>query len=367
MFLEKIILTNFRNYKAGTFEFSKKINCIVGKNGAGKTNLLDAIYYICMTKSNFGAQDRNVVKQGADFFRLDSNFFIKEKKEKLVAKVQPGKLKVIELNGVPYDKLLLHIGLLPVVLIAPDDTALAKEGSEERRKFLDNTLSQLKPTYLTHLLNYNRLLKQRNAALKQFGDSRAFNKDLIHSYNKQMLEPAHFIFEEREKFLNEFKFGFQEIYKIICGNGEQVDCSYYSKLREQSFETLLLENEEKDRILQRTTVGIHKDDLRFKLNDFPLKRFSSQGQLKSFILALKLAQFEYLKKEKQKMPLLLLDDLFDKLDDSRVKHLIQLLLERDFGQIFITDTHENRIGDIIQEFGVEYKTIHILSNTDNLD
>jgi len=328
-------------------------------NGMGKTNLLDAIYYCCMGKSHFGGQDRNVVRHEADFFRLEAHFFKKEKKEKIVAKVIPGKQKIIERNTVPYQRLAEHVGGFPVVIIEPGDTALALEGSGERRRFADNTLSQLDSHYLLQLIAYHKVLKQRNASLKQFSADGRFDASLIAAFANQLIEPAGIIHKKRIEFVEKLHPVFNDYYQIISGQAEAVDCRYESKLTGRDFSKLLQEASEKDRLLQRTTVGIHKDDLIFSLNGFPLKRFASQGQLKSYVLALKLAQYELLKKEKEVLPILLLDDIFDKLDTSRVEHLIGLLFEKDFGQIFITDTHQSRVEEIVENFGSSYKIFKI--------
>jgi len=361
--LDKIKLTNFKNYAGEHLSFSPKLNCFVGKNGMGKTNLLDAIYYLCMCKSHFAIRDTNVLKEGEDFFRLEGYFKKKQKKEKIVFKIIPKKKKEIERNDKQYDKLSEHIGLLPVVIIAPDDTILATEGSEERRRFLDNTLSQLDKGYLANLMLYNRVLKQRNAALKTMWERRKFDESLIQTYDKQMIAPAKLIHEQRAAFIADFIPIFNEIYGVIASEAEVVGCVYKSKLSDTDYTDLLSESREKDRVLQRTTTGIHKDDLAFSLKGFPLKRFASQGQLKSYILAMKLAQYQLLRKHKDCEPILLLDDIFDKLDRTRVAQLLSLLVKGEYGQIFITDTHENRVEEIIQSFGKDYKSFLIANGS----
>ncbi len=350
--MQELKLVNFKNYEALDLRFSPQLNCFVGMNGMGKTNLLEAIYYLCMTKSNFGTNDRQMVRKGETFFRVEGQF---DGLEKVVAKVIPGKKKQFERNDVAYDRLIDHIGQIPVVMIVPDDTQLVSEGSEERRRFIDNTLSQLESGYLKMLITYNKVLKQRNAALKEMGKSGYFDDKLIQIYNEQLLAPADFIFQARKKFITEFLPVFQRFYQVISNDAEQVAGAYVSKLENESLKNLLAEVEQKDRILQRTTVGIHRDDLKFTIGGNPLRKFGSQGQLKSFVLALKLAQFEFLKQQKDKKPLLLLDDIFDKLDRHRVSQLIGLLLEQDFGQIFITDTHENRLEKIVEQYAANYR------------
>ncbi len=359
MKLQFIKLTNFKNYEHQRVDFSPNFNALVGNNGMGKTNLLDAIYYLCMTKSHFGILDRSVLMRDSDFFRLEGHFLVSEKKEKIVAKVIPNKQKEFERNDVKYDKLSEHIGLIPVVMIAPDDTALAKEGSEIRRKFMDNTLSQQDGNYLSTLLQYNKLLKQRNAALKSFAETGQFNFTLLHAYNQQMAHPAAVIFNKRKQFLEQFYPIFQAYHRVISAGKEEVDCRYKSQLEEEDFSSLLEKTIEKDRILQRTTAGIHRDDLVFSIAETPLKKFASQGQLKTFILALKLAQYEFLRRTKKKHPLLLLDDIFDKLDQERVHQLLTLIVKEEFGQVFISDTHPERLSKLLSELNVSFKAFHI--------
>ncbi len=343
MQLNKLILTDFKNYEMETFSFAEKFNCFVGKNGAGKTNVLDAIYYLCMCKSYISGIDKNVVRQGQPGFRLEASFDVDEKEMQVVAKVRVRKKKVFECNREAYKRLALHIGRFPVVMIAPDDTSLAREGSEERRRFINNTLSQLDPIYLNQLIIYNRALNQRNAALKQFAEDGSFNLSLMEALNRQLLEPAAYIYQKRKEWMGQLEVLLKENYAFISNKQEAVSCRYESKLSQANFEDLLLQNLDKDRYLQRTTAGIHKDDLVFYIGDKPLKRFASQGQLKTFVLALKLAQYHLLQKNKDQFPLLLLDDIFDKLDASRVAQLLDLLSEERFGQVFLTDTHEERM------------------------
>ncbi len=366
MYLHQIKLTQFKNYETADFVFSQRLNCFVGQNGMGKTNLLDSIYYLCMCKSHRGVNDRNVVQHGTDFFRVEGYFTNrsdqeagKKSKDKIVAKVQPGKKKVFEKNDVEYQKLSEHIGLLPVVIIVPDDTTMATEGSEERRRFVDNTLSQMDKNYLKNLITYNKVLKQRNSALKKFAETRSFNPTLLDTYDAQLIEPAQIISEKRKTFIEQFKPVFNEFYQIICNGKEKVQCGYKSNIDSNNFKELLDASREKDRILGRTTCGIHKDDLSFRIEGHMLRKFGSQGQLKSFVLALKLAQYDFLKKNHSSNPILLLDDIFDKLDEERVQQLIQLILDKNFGQVFITDTHENRVEEIIKNFETDFKKFYI--------
>lgn len=365
MFLQQLKLTNFKNYEFQTIEVSPKLNCFVGKNGMGKTNLLDAIHYLCMCKSAIvSGSDRILAKHGESFFRLDGIFQRLEKREHIVTKIQTGKRKTIERNKVPYPRISEHIGLLPVVMIAPNDTQLAMEGSEERRRFWNATISQSDTAYLNHLMVYNKILSQRNAYLK---GKQLVKNSLLDIYDQQLLAPAQSIFEKRQAFTELLIPIFQAYYENISSGQETVSIEYKSKLNDTDFAALLEENREKDKILQRSSVGIHRDDWNFKFNGYAVKKFASQGQLKSYILALKLAQYELLKQQKQLQPILLLDDIFDKLDNTRVAQLLELLVKGDFGQVFITDTDRDRIEAIIQSFNVDYKKFIIENGTATLN
>ena len=316
MHLETIKLTNFKNYESANLAFSPELNAFVGLNGTGKTNLLDAIYYACMCKSYFLALDSDVILRGSDFLRVDAVFQKNDKRERIVAKVQVRKRKIFERNDVTYAALSDHIGLLPVVMIAPDDTDLIKEGSEERRRFVDNALSQLDNLYLRHLMFYNKIVEQRNAALKKWSENepkRGQKEDviarheategvhfsnwaqLIDTYDQQLLPSAHYIFEKRQLFIKEFEPVFNQFYKKITDERETVSIVYESQLLTDNFTNLLIKNREKDRYLQRTSAGIHKDNLSFEMNGKPIRKFGSQGQLKSFVIALKLAQYHILR------------------------------------------------------------------------
>ena len=362
MHIEKITLTNFKNYASQTFTFGERINAFVGLNGMGKTNLLDAIYYLCMCKSHFLASDSDVILRGADFLRVEGVIQKKKQREKIVAKVQARRKKVFERNDVPYSVLSDHIGFLPVVMIAPDDTELVKEGSEGRRRFLDNTLSQLDNNYLTNLIYYNRILEQRNSLLKKSLDE-GVNKELdnlLTIYDSQLLPSAAYIFKKRKQFIQDFEPVFNEIYQKIADLRETVMIEYESQLNSENRDKDLWTNSrEKDKILQRTTIGIHRDDLVFGMGDKSVKKFGSQGQLKCFVIALKLAQYEILRGVKTESPILLLDDIFDKLDENRVRNLLQLILNQSFGQIFITDTHEVRMNAILESSDTDFKVFFI--------
>lgn len=362
MYLSQLKLSNFKSYAAQAFDFSPRLNCLTGLNGVGKTNVLDAVHFICLCKSHGGLNDRHLIRHGESFFRLEGRFELPEKPVKIVAKYQAGQRKEIERNGTTYERLVDYIGQFPVVMIAPDDVALVQEGSEDRRKFLDATLSQISPDYLQNLLIYNALLKQRNALLKLFAEQRRFDPILLESLDRQMPAPAQAIFEQRKNFVATFQPLFLEYYAAISNSRETVAVQYVSDLEKSDFAENLQQAQEKDRYLQRTTVGPHRDDLALFMDGLAVKKFASQGQLKSFLLALRLAQYEVLRQEKQCTPILLLDDIFDKLDTQRVSQLVALLIRRDFGQIFITDTQRDRIEAVIASFSGEYKIFEVSSS-----
>jgi DNA replication and repair protein RecF len=357
--LNNITLTNFKNYDQQALEFSSSLNCFSGLNGMGKTNVLDAIYYLCLIRSRFGILDNNLCRQETDFFRLEGHFQHELEKFRIIVKVQPRKKKQIECNDVPYPTISDHVGQFPVVFIGPDDTIIVTEGSEERRRFIDNTLSQTSPAYLRKLIQYNKILQQRNAALKQFAEQRRFDQSLIDIYDHQLAPLGSSIYQYRQAFVEKFMPLVRETYQNIAGTHEQISCDYLSALHHVDFAELLTSSLEKDRALQRSCAGIHRDDIGMLINQMPLKRFGSQGQLKSFVLALKLAQYKYLEQEKKIRPILLLDDIFDKLDAKRVAKLLQLLHQENFGQVFITDTDEIRVANIIREFDADFRHYRI--------
>lgn len=364
MVLQSLRVVNFKNYETGQWSFSTRLNCLTGLNGVGKTNVLDAIYYLGLLKSHRFGPDRQAVRHGADFFRIEGNFQTGEDAEKatVVVKCQPNRLKVVERNGAAYPRLADHIGQFPVVMIAPDDLVLVQEGSEERRRFLDTTLSQMQPDYLHHLLLYNHLLRHRNALLKTFAEQHRFDAGLLSVYDQQMAAPAAALYRARREFVEAFAPIFQEIYAALSQGREVVALTFTADQTEQPFEALLREHAEKDRLLARTQAGPHRDDIDFRLAEQPLKRYGSQGQLKSFLLALRLAQYEVLRRSKGTMPILLLDDIFDKLDAQRVQHLVALLWARPFGQVFLTDTQRTRIEPIVEALGPDYALFELANS-----
>lgn len=329
----------------------------------GKTNVLDAVHFLCLCKNHTGLNDKHLVQHGAAFFRLEGSFVTADgaaqHTTKIVAKYPLGQRKEMERDGVPFARLTDYIGLFPVVMIAPDDVTLVQDGSEDRRRFLDATLSQVSPGYLQNLLTYNALLKQRNALLKKFAEEKTFDATWLESIDRQMPAPAQVLYGERRRFVADFQPLFREFYAAISGAREAVDVLYETDAPESDLPAIWQRSLEKDRVLQRTTAGPHRDDLSLMMDGQMVKKFASQGQLKSFLLALRLAQYEVLRREKGFAPILLLDDIFDKLDEQRVRHLVGLLIARDFGQIFITDTHRHRIESIIASHTGDYKVFAI--------
>lgn len=361
MHLSQLKLTNFKSYESQTFDLSPRLNCLTGLNGVGKTNVLDAVHFLCLCKSHAGLNDKHLIRHEASFFRLEGRFEGQDGPVKIVAKYQSGQRKEIERNGTAYERLVDYIGQYPVVMIAPDDVSLVQEGSEDRRRFLDATLSQISPDYLQNLLIYNALLKQRNALLKSFAELRRFDADLLESIDRQMPVPAQAIFEQRKRFVAAFQPLFLEYYAAISGSRESVAVRYDSDLEKGDLAELLHKALEKDRLMQRSTTGPHRDDLALFMDGQAVKKFASQGQLKSFLLAIRLAQYEVLRRERKLTPILLLDDIFDKLDIQRVRQLVALLISRDFGQIFITDTQRDRIESVVASFSGEYKMFEVFS------
>ncbi|MGB5648097.1 DNA replication/repair protein RecF [Muriicola sp.] len=355
MFLQNISLLNYKNFSDVNFEFDTKINCFVGNNGIGKTNMLDAIYHLSFGKSYFNPIATQNIKHGADFFVIEGNFMLNEREEKIVCSLKRNVKKIIRRNGKTYERLADHIGLLPLVIISPADRDLIIEGSDTRRKFMDGVISQSDRAYLQSLMNYQKVLAQRNALLKYFAANHTFDPGTLSIYNDQLHSYGQEIYEKRANFIEKFEPIFQEQYKLISGESEDVSLVYNSRLHEAELSELLTSNIERDRALQYTSVGIHKDDLDFQIGEYPIKKFGSQGQQKSFLIALKFAQFHFLKALVNTTPILLLDDIFDKLDEHRVAHIITLVEDKNFGQIFISDTHAERTEKIIKEIHQTYK------------
>lgn len=352
MFLRKISLVNFKNYPEAEVVADPVANAFVGENGEGKTNLLDAIHYLSMCKSFFNPVDAQNIRFGEEFFMIQGVFDLEGKEEQVYCGTKRNQKKVFKRNQKEYDKLADHIGLLPVVMISPTDANLITEGSEERRKFIDSIISQYDRLYLDDLISYNRVVSQRNSYLKQVAGSGKFDPDSLSAWDEQLIQLAQKIHAVRRKFISKLVPIFKTYYGYISGGKESVDIRYESHLNEGDFRYLLESVVARDRAVQFTSVGVHKDDLVFLINDVPVKRFASQGQQKSFLIALKLAQFDFIKDVKKIKPILLLDDIFDKLDDTRVARLMELVSNENFGQLFITDTHQERIRSIFKGIGL---------------
>lgn len=359
MFLQKLSLINFKNISSQSFDFEDKINCFVGNNGVGKTNILDAIYYLSFSKSYFNSVAIQNIKHGENFFMLEGDYLINERNEKIVCSLKKGQKKILKKNGKSYEKFSEHLGQIPLVIISPSDRDLVIEGSEVRRKFIDSVISQQNKSYLNDLIAYNKVLSQRNALLKYFAANRTFDALNLSVYDDQLSEYGSRIYQVRKSFLEIFIPIFNNKYQVISDDKEHVNLIYKSQLHNLDINSLLERSLEKDKILQYTTVGIHKDDLSFNIGEYPIKKFGSQGQQKSYLIALKLAQFEFIKQQSKQTPILLLDDIFDKLDESRVSQIINLVKNDEFGQIFITDTHSERTENIIKKSNTPYKIYHI--------
>ncbi len=359
MILKSLSLINYKNFASKAFEFDAKINCFVGNNGVGKTNILDAIYHLSFGKSYFNPVTSQNINHEADFFVIDGVYDKNDREEKVIISVKKGQKKIIKRNAKVYERFADHIGFLPLVIISPADRDLITEGSDMRRKFIDGVISQSDKNYLSNLLAYSKVLSQRNALLKYFAANNTFDQDTLSVYNDQLHTYGQPIFEKRNAFLTQFEPIFQDQYKSISGGTEQVSLKYQSAIHDIPLEHLLTNALAKDRMLQYTSVGIHKDDLSFEINGYPIKKFGSQGQQKSYLIALKLAQFNFIKKESGVPPILLLDDIFDKLDENRVTHIIQLVNTNNFGQLFISDTHPDRTEEVVKKIHQSYELFHL--------
>ncbi len=359
MHLKNIQLIQYKNFTAETFTFDPKINCLVGNNGVGKTNVLDAIYHLSQTKSYFNPISVQNIKHGEDFFLIEGHFNNADDDNHIVCSFKKGQKKVVKRNGKVYDKFSEHIGIIPLVIISPSDRDLITEGSEVRRKFMDHVISQSDKIYLKDLVSYHKVLSQRNALLKYFAKNRTFDADNLKVYDEQLVQFAQPVFDKRMAFIAHIKPVFLDHYQAISNGTETVDLQYNSKLKTESLDRLLTANLEKDRVLQYTGVGIHRDDLDFLIDGHPINKYGSQGQQKSFLIALKLAQFDVIKNQVKYNPILLLDDIFDKLDDERVTKLVHMVKDRHFGQIFISDTHKERTENVVKNTNQTYKIIEL--------
>jgi DNA replication and repair protein RecF len=357
MTIDQLYLLNFKNYREAKVSFSTGLNVLVGKNGSGKTNLLDAIYFLSFTKGAISSSDAHYIKEGESQAVVRGLFTLSKSKELSLA-IQAGQKKIFREDGLDYLKLSEHLGKYPVVLVVPDDADLVKDSSEARRKFFDSLISQLDKTYLENLIQYNHCLKQRNSLLKMFAESGRPDWALIESYDAVLVPLAQHIFQTRAAFLQEFLIEFQKYYQWLVAD-ETVNLQYDSSLIERDFRSALIEARAKDIVIQRTSVGIHRDDFVFSLGNGDLKRLGSQGQQKSFVLAMKLAQMQILKTHKGFYPILLLDDVFDKLDTGRIERLLKVFST--FGQIFLTDARPDRTQQLLETAGLP-KKIFLIEN-----
>lgn len=342
--LEKIVISDFRNIELQELEFSPNINCISGNNGEGKTNLLDAIYYLSMTKSAFASSDKYTFRYGTEEFSISGTYRMENGlSSRFSLKMTTKGEKKVKRDDKAYGKVSEHVGILPIVMVSPADISMVSESGEERRRFVNAVLSQMDREYMTSLQQYNRLLQQRNKMLKEMDPDRS----LLEVIGMRMSTLAEPIYQARKKFVEDLKPIIAEYYKAVSGGSEQVDIEYESELSKASLEELLAVSYEKDRILKYTTAGLQRDDFAFKMNGWPIRRHGSQGQQKSFLVSLKFAQYEIMKKNYGFAPVLLLDDVFDKLDMGRISNLLEMVSGKDFGQIFITDSNKVRMSGIV--------------------
>ena len=363
MLLKKISLFNFKNYAEADINLSPGINCFVGLNGSGKTNILDAIHYLSLTKSAVNPIDSQSIKHGESLFSIHGEFEHEDRNHQVICGFQLGQKKNVKVDKIEYDKLSEHIGRFPVVLIAPNDTDIIRDTNEIRRKFFDSIISQFDAQYFQDLIRYSHYLKQRNTLLKHFAETKTYDAIQLDSYDAQLIPLAKKLYVKREAFNQRFVPILKEHYINLSEGREQVTINYQSRACNSNFESLFANSREKDRYSQRSNVGIHKDEYDFQIDENPLKKFGSQGQQKSFLIALKLSQFEIIKEEKGFKPLLLLDDIFDKLDDFRIKKLVEMVASHKFGQLFITDARPERSKVLLQGLGEEVKVFVMESGT----
>jgi DNA replication and repair protein RecF len=361
MYLKELHLINFKNYEEAEVSLGRGVNCFVGRNGSGKTNILDAVYYLSMCKSYLNVMDRQNIRFGEQFFSVRGEWEKDEVSIDIHCAVKQGTKKVFRRNRKEYEKLADHIGQFPVVMISPYDRDLISEGSELRRKWMDGIISQFDRQYLEDIQRYSRVLEQRNALLRNMFDHGLFDRESIDVWNVQMCELGDRIYEKRVKFINEFLPVFRERYDFIGEITEEVGLEYRSQLHESSFSDLLTTFERKDALSHYSNAGVHKDDLIFTIKGHPIKRFGSQGQQKSFIIALRLAQYEWLSRHLEVKPVLLLDDIFDKLDQTRVKKLLQLVSDHYFDQVLVTDTEQERLQQIFTSVDSELRIFRVES------
>ncbi len=356
---KKISLTQFRNYSFKSFDFNERVIGICGPNGSGKTNLLDAIHYLCFTKSYFSGNGNLNMEGAMQGYRIEGTAMNDNKETKLICILRENNRKEFYTNGEAYKKFSEHIGRFPCVMVAPDDVALITDGSEERRKFIDTVLSQLYPQYLHQLIDYNKILLQRNGFLKAAAERNYTDEDLLNILDGQLAEKGQEVFEQRKKFLSQFLPVVKQQYASIAEKEDGIALRYFSQLLNLSLKELLQQNRPRDLFMQRTGCGIHKDDLEIFMHSLPFKTAASQGQRKSLLFALKLAEYMTLKDKKSFTPVLLLDDVFEKLDAQRMHNLLQKVCMEEQGQVFITDTHKERLDNALKSFKIDYQLISL--------
>lgn len=359
MYLKHLTLSNFKNYEVADIALSSSINCFTGNNGAGKTNLLEAVYYLSFCKSCFNISDQQNIRMSESFFMIAGDFEINEESERIVCGVQDGRKKKFSRNKKEYKRLSDHIGFVPVVLSTPSDTLLIYSGSDERRRFMNTLISTHDRVYLQYLMDYNNALAQRNGLLKIFSKTGVWDESSLEIWDETIGKYGQKIFEARKALIEKLVPIFQKYYNFISGNQEMVALDYKSDLHRGKLVDLLLESRTADRMAQHSTVGIHRDDLIFMIGERNIKKTASQGQQKTYLVSLKLAQFELIKDTMHKKPLLLLDDVFDKLDADRVERIISLVAGDNFGQIFITDANKVRIDKFLDSITSDYRIFNV--------
>ncbi len=356
MTIEHISILNFKNIEQADLYFSPKMNCLFGNNGMGKTNLLDALYYLSFCKNHTNLTDSQLIRHSEEFCILQGTYFFdNDVKDEIYCGIKRKQRKIFKRNKKEYDKLSDHIGLLPLVMISPADSDLIQGGSDERRKFVDMVISQYDKSYLQALIRYNKALQQRNSLLKDL----IKDNSLFEIWEEQLASNGTFIYEKRKNFISDFLPIFTEFHRFICGSGESVNLLYQSQLENFGLLEQLEQKRERDKILGYTSSGIHKDDFDFILDGHLMRKIGSQGQNKTYLIALKLAQFNFLVKTGSSIPILLLDDIFDKLDAERVEQIVKLVAQDQFGQIFITDTNRKYLDEILLKMNHNYKLFQV--------
>lgn len=361
MQLESISLYQFKNYPEKRLDFKSKISCIVGANGVGKTNILDAIYMLCLARSYFNNVEKNNILHGANAYGINGKIYKNSKPYNISVKYEVGKKKKLKCRQKEYSKISEHWGQFPVIFITPNDIRIIDDFSEDRRRFMDSIICQYDQAYLKALIQYNKILSHRNSALKKMAERRSLDNDLLDILDKQLTQPASIIYQKRCVFEDEMRQIVVADYAKISNEAENVGFEYDSQLKQGSFLDLLKASRDKDIIRQRTNVGIHKDDYLFTLEGHPLKRFGSQGQKKSYLFALKLSLLKLLYMHSDSKPILLLDDVFDRLDLERMKQLLLLIFQENTGHFFLTDTEKGRVVNLLKELGLEFELFHLKS------